>query len=124
MLASNALRPVLVGAWLRLAPDLGGFGDLEPGRSPEFGGIDSPRIWGPVWVPGRVWQARARGHDLAGPPGALPDLFLCRGPGFGTRRRTRSPGRGGAGEGLGAVFTRGPGPGLSLLSSGVTEEKN
>ena len=48
------------------------------GRSPEFGGIESPRIWGPVWVPERVWQAPARGHDPAGPPGALPNLLVPR----------------------------------------------
>lgn len=77
------------------------------GRSPEFGGIESPRIWGPIRVPERVWQAPARGHDPARPPGALPNLLCAEGPGFGTRRRTRSPGRRRGGGRFRALFTLG-----------------
>lgn len=83
------------------------------GRSPEFGGIESPRIWGPVWVPEQAWQERARGHDLARPPGALPNLLCAEGPGLVPGEE---PGRwrgGGAGENFRAVLTHDPGLGFT-----------
>lgn len=92
------------------------------GRSPEFGGIESPRIWGPVWVPQQAWQERARGHDLARPPGALPNLLCAEGPGLVPGEE---PGRWGAGRGkiLGQFLPMTQAL-ASLVSLGVTDEYN
>ena len=88
------------------------------GRSPEFGGIESPRIWGPVWVPERVWQAPARGHDPAGPPGALPNLLVprARARGLVLGGEPGRQGGGGRGKILGQFLPR------ALVHLGVTKE--
>lgn len=66
-----------------------------------------------MWVPEWVWQARARGHDLARPPGALPNLLCAKGLGLVPGEEPgRQGGGGGAGEDFRAILTRGPG--LSL----------
>lgn len=117
-MAARAPRPFLVGVWpLSGVLTWEDSGDLELGEIIEFGGIESPRIWGPVWVPELVWQARARGHDLVRPPGAPPDLLVPRARAWYRKNQVTREAEEGQGKILGSSY-----PQCSRLY-GDTEDK-